>query len=89
MVLGSEGGDYEEGCDPVQTGKNVSAFRRNLPVYSSQLEMNFYIVKSVSFYCFHSVQNLLSSILLSKNRLKRVLQFCLWFCMGVKVGRSH
>jgi PP-loop superfamily ATP-utilizing enzyme len=38
--------------------------------------------------CYHSVQNLLSSRLLSKNvkiRIYRTL-FCLWFCMGVKLG---
>jgi uncharacterized protein YxeA len=38
--------------------------------------------------CYHSVQNLLFSRLLSKNvQIKiRKLQFCLWFCMGVKLG---
>jgi hypothetical protein len=38
--------------------------------------------------CYHSVQNLLSSRLLSKN-LKTTVQddnFCLLFCMGVKLG---
>jgi hypothetical protein len=38
--------------------------------------------------CYNSVQNLLSSRLLSKNiKLEYArLQFCLWFCMGVKIG---
>jgi len=39
--------------------------------------------------CYHSVQNLLSSRLLSKNlkiKIYRIL-FCPWFCMGVKPGR--
>jgi hypothetical protein len=38
--------------------------------------------------CYHSVQNLLSSPLLSKNIKIRIYkpQFCLWFCMGVKLG---
>ena len=37
---------------------------------------------------YHSVQNLLSSRLLSKNlKIKIIeLQFCLLFCMGVKLG---
>ena len=41
--------------------------------------------------CCNSVQNLLSSSLLSKN-LKIIFTevwFCLSFCMGVKLGRSH
>jgi hypothetical protein len=50
--LGSVGGDCEEGCDPVHTGKNVSTFRRNLLVHSSQLEMNFYLVKILLFIAF-------------------------------------
>jgi hypothetical protein len=33
--------------------------------------------------CYHSVQNVLSSRLLSKNLKIRI---CLWFCMGVKLG---
>ena len=42
--------------------------------------------------CYHSVQNLLSSRLLSKNLKIKIyiyieLQFCLLFCMGVKLGR--
>jgi hypothetical protein len=39
--------------------------------------------------CYHSVQNLLSSSLLSKNlriRIYRIIIFVL-FCMGVKLGR--
>jgi hypothetical protein len=38
--------------------------------------------------CYHSVQNLLSSPLLSKNkRLEYTrLQFCLWLYVGVKHG---
>jgi len=42
--------------------------------------------------CYHSVQNLLFSSLLSKNlkvKVYTVLQFCLLFCMGVKLGRSY
>jgi hypothetical protein len=38
--------------DTVQTGKNVSTFRRNLPVHSSQLKMNFYLVKIILFIAF-------------------------------------
>jgi len=41
--------------------------------------------------CYHSVQNLLSSSLLSKNlkiKIHRTI-FCLLFCMGVKLGHSH
>jgi hypothetical protein len=40
--------------------------------------------------CYHSVQSLLSSRLLSKNLKTKIyieLQFCLLFCMGVKLGR--
>jgi hypothetical protein len=40
--------------------------------------------------CYHSVQNLLSSRLLSKYikvRILKKLQFCLWFCMGMKFCR--
>ena len=40
--------------------------------------------------CYHSVQNLLSSRLLSKNLKIEIyieLKFCLLFCMGVKLGR--
>jgi hypothetical protein len=33
--------------------------------------------------CYHSVQNLLSPHLLSTEYTK--LQFCLWFCIGVKL----
>ena len=38
--------------------------------------------------CYYSVQNLLSSRLLSKNLKIKIyrIQFCLWFCMGVKLG---
>jgi hypothetical protein len=40
--------------------------------------------------CYHSVQKCLSSRLLSKNvkirTHKTIVQFCLWFCMGVKLG---
>ena len=43
--------------------------------------------------CYHSVQNILSSSLLSKNLKIKIayteLKFCLLFCMGVKLGRSH
>jgi len=35
--------------------------------------------------CYHSVQNLLSSSLLSKNLRYTELEFCLLFCMGVKL----
>jgi sorting nexin-29 len=37
---------------------------------------------------YHSVQNLLSSRLLSKNLKLEYARpdFCLWFCMGVKLG---
>jgi hypothetical protein len=37
--------------------------------------------------CYHSVQNLLSSSLLSKN--VKIKISCLLLCMGVKVGGSH
>jgi hypothetical protein len=38
--------------------------------------------------CYHSVQTLLSSRLLSKSLKIRICKtkFCLWFCMGVKFG---
>ena len=41
--------------------------------------------------CYHSVQNLLSSRLLSKTYISRYieLQFCPWFCMAAKPGRWH
>jgi hypothetical protein len=41
--------------------------------------------------CYHSVQNLLSSSLLSKNNKLECtkLQFCLWFCMGVQLRLWH
>jgi len=41
--------------------------------------------------CYRSVQNLLSSSLLSKNLKIKILKnmVCLLFCMGVKLGRSH
>jgi hypothetical protein len=42
--------------------------------------------------CYHSVQNGLSSSFLSKNikiKIYRAIIFCLSFCMGVKLGRSH
>jgi len=39
--------------------------------------------------CYHSVQNFLSSMLLSKNLKIKIYRtkFCLLFCMGVKLGR--
>ena len=40
--------------------------------------------------CYHSVQKLLSSSLLSKNlkiKIYRTIKFCLLFCMDVKLGR--
>ena len=38
--------------------------------------------------CYHPVQNLLSSSLLSKNL--KIIQNCNFsFCMSVKLGRSH
>ena len=40
-------------------------------------------------FCYHSVQNLPSSSLLSKNlkiKINRTI-ICLWFCMVVKLGR--
>jgi hypothetical protein len=42
--------------------------------------------------CYHSVQNPLSSSLLSKIikiKICRIIYFCLLFCMGVKTGLSH
>jgi hypothetical protein len=38
--------------------------------------------------CYHSVQNLLSSRLLSKNTKITIYEtiICLWFCMSVKLG---
>jgi hypothetical protein len=41
--------------------------------------------------CYNSVQNLLSSSLLSKNTKIKIygLKFCLLFCVGVKLGHSH
>jgi len=48
------------------------------------------ILKSGNVY-YHSVQNILSSSLLSKNlkiEIYRTIIFLL-FCMGVKLGRSH
>ena len=41
--------------------------------------------------CYHSMQNFLSSSLLSKNVKIRYteLYFCLLFCMGAKLGHSH
>ena len=42
--------------------------------------------------CSHSMQNLLSSSLLSKNiKLKVYRNMIVWlsFCMGVELGRSH
>jgi hypothetical protein len=41
--------------------------------------------------CYHSVQNIMSSSLLSKNvKITYIkLKFCLLFCMGVTLGRSH
>ena len=41
--------------------------------------------------CYHSVQNLLSSSLLSKNWKIKIYRtkICLVFCAGVKLGHSH
>jgi hypothetical protein len=40
--------------------------------------------------CYHSVQNRLSSSLLSKNlKIKLYRNLILLFCMGVKLGRRH
>jgi len=39
--------------------------------------------------CYHSVQNLSTSSLLSKNLKIKIYIFCLLFCMGVKLGCSH
>jgi hypothetical protein len=36
--------------------------------------------------CYQSVQNLLSSRLLSKNIKTGIYKILLWFCMGVKLG---
>jgi hypothetical protein len=38
---------------------------------------------------YHSVQNLMSSSLLSKKLIYTELYFFLLFCMGVKLRRSH
>ena len=37
--------------------------------------------------CYHSVQNLLSSRLLSKNLKIKIYRTVILFCMGVKLGR--
>jgi hypothetical protein len=41
--------------------------------------------------CYHSVQNLLSYRLLSKNLRSKIYRTIVYllFCMGVKLGRSH
>ena len=42
--------------------------------------------------CSHSVKNILSSSLLSKAykvKIYKNVQFCILFCVGVKIGRSH
>ena len=39
--------------------------------------------------CYHSVQNLLSSRLLSKTIKIKIYRTILSFCMGVKHGHSH
>jgi hypothetical protein len=41
--------------------------------------------------CYHSVQDLLSSSLPSKNTKIKIYSsiFCLLFCMGVRLGLSH
>jgi len=41
--------------------------------------------------CYHSMQNLMSSILLPKNINSKIYRpiVCLLFCMGVKLGRLH
>ena len=41
--------------------------------------------------CYHSVQNLLSSSLLSKNLKIKIYRTIIWllFCVCVKLGRSH
>jgi hypothetical protein len=45
-------------------------------------------MRMVAPEAYHSVQNLLSSRLLSRNLKIRMCKtiICLWFCMGVKFG---
>jgi hypothetical protein len=39
--------------------------------------------------CYHSVQSLLSTSLLSRNIKVKIAQFCPLFCMVVKLGILH
>jgi hypothetical protein len=70
---------------------NVSQFKYLLTTVTnqnvSQQEINWRLNSGNA--CYHSAQNLLSSRLLSKNlqiRIYKTRYFCLWFCMGVKLG---
>jgi hypothetical protein len=49
-----------------------------------------YSLRSGSTWC-HSVQNVLSFSLLSKNTMIKIYRakFCLLFCVGVELGLSH
>jgi hypothetical protein len=42
---------------------------------------------NVGIACYHSVQNLLSSRLLSRNLKIKIYRTIILFCMGVKLGR--
>jgi len=74
--------------------ESVEEFRywgRALTNINSILEENQSRLNSGNAF-YHSVHNLLPSSLLAKNiklKVYRNIIFCLSFCMGLKLGRSH
>jgi hypothetical protein len=60
----------------------ITVINQNLIQEEIKRRMNF------GNACYHAVQNILSSSLLSKNVKIGIYKivFCLWFCMGEKLG---
>jgi F0F1-type ATP synthase alpha subunit len=70
--------------------ENVSQFKYLGTIVTNQNLIQEEIKWKLNSYnaCYHSVQNLLSSQLLSKNLKIGIYKivYCLWFCMGARLG---
>jgi hypothetical protein len=70
--------------------ENVSQFKYIGTTVTNQNLVQEEIKKRLHYgnFCYHPVHNLLFSCLLLRNVKIRIYKtiFCLWFCMGVKLG---
>jgi len=68
----------------------IKHWQTNITILNCVQEEVNSIMKSGSICCL-SLQNILSSILLSNNTNSKItaIKHCLLFCVGVKLGRSH